>query len=1244
MNPLGLVQSLVGTGWGSDPAQALGKLVPNVALAVATDGAGAAEDAGASAAEDAGAAAASDAGPTASEDAAAQSADDMPKVGDPVNIATGEVIFAQADVTLPGVLPLVIERVHRSAQRAGRCFGENWVSTFDQRLLITDDRVAGVFADGRVLLWKRDDASRGRALPVAGPEWTLSGAGHAYAVHDAQRGLTWRYEQRPGFWSYAGGQGELPLVSVTDRAGHEVTFTYDDAGQPTEIAHSGGYRVDVTIAGGRITGLSLGGNVLASYQYDDAGQLAGIVNSTGKPLRLSYDDAGRMTGWTDRNGHSFRYVYDELGRCVRGESPSGALTAGFSYESGVTRWTDATGAVTSYSLNRLARVTAVTDPLGNVTRFAHDARGHVTERTDPLGRVTRYGYDAMGNLLTVTRPDGSTARASYDRRGRAVEVADAAGTVWRQDFNASGNRTALHAPDGTVTRWAYDSDGHVCGVTDPDGAVTGVACDAAGLPVEVTRPDGSVTRLERDQSGRVRQVTTPDGGVITLTWTAEGRPLSRTLPDGSAETWSWDGEGNLARHVSPSGAVTAYEYGAFDMVNAVVWPDGTRSQLEYDGELRPVLIAHGGLPWRYDYDPAGRLVAETDYNGAVTCYGLDAAGQVTRRVNAAGQEALLSYDLLGNVTRRAADGVATTFGYDGAGRLAHARNPDAEIAFTRDVMGRVTEETCNGATVATSYDASGRVASRMTPSGAATTWTYDEAGLLAGMSAAGQETRFRFGPDGREVTRDLPGGLRLSQDWDAHGRLATQVLARHGGAAEPVAPGEVLQHRSYAYNPDGFVAGIEDLLTGNRAFGLDASGRVTSAAGSGWAEQYAYDPLGTVTSAAWPAVPPELAGAWLTAESQGRREVSGTLVSRAGNISSRHDAAGRVVSRVRTRLSRKPETWHYSWDADDRLTAVTVPDGTTWRYTYDALGRRIAKTHVSASGEALAETRFAWDGLLLAEEAELSDGREHVTTWDYQPGILAPVAQTSRALSPASRARDMPQEVIDERFYSIITDCTGMPAELVAADGTLAGYQQHTLWGGTMWHPDGASTPLRFPGQYADDETGLHYNNQRYYDPVTGTYLTPDPLGQAPAPNPHAYVPNPHVLIDPLGLTPGEPHVALGRTDVKVTYELNGETKIGYDTDWLHRFAQEQGAITYQAPMFRDILEAYPKDAQGFASNFIDRIVQMNGRISFSLNGVDVADVLAGGDSSWTAAELRYIAGNPAAKAITTFFHGIVPF
>ena len=138
-------------------------------------------------------------------------------------------------------------------------------------------------------------------------------------------------------------------------------------------------------------------------------------------------------------------------------------------------------------------------------------------------------------------------------------------------------------------------------------------------------------------------------------------------------------------------------------------------------------------------------------------------------------------------------------------------------------------------------------------------------------------------------------------------------------------------------------------------------------------------------------------------------------------------------------------------------------------------------------------------------------GRAHVAD---EPGDLGDLGDLGEAS----------QEQIDQRFYAIIADLVGTPAELVAPDGTLAGCQQHTLWGTTVWCPDGAQTPLRFPGQYADPETGLHYNQHRYYDPVAGSYLTPDPLGLAAAPNPHAYVPNPQVLADPLGTHPIRAH------------------------------------------------------------------------------------------------------------------------
>ena len=177
INPQDLVKSLVGSGWGSDPAQALGRLVPNIALAVGTDGTGAAADAGSIAeraalgtGEDAAAAGLD--GVASDPAAAARPPADIPTAGDPVDVATGDVVLAQTDVTLPGLLPLVVERMHRSSWRAGRWFGRSWASTFDQRLQVRADRVIGVFADGRVLIWPQPgDGGAGGAGGVDGSGW-----------------------------------------------------------------------------------------------------------------------------------------------------------------------------------------------------------------------------------------------------------------------------------------------------------------------------------------------------------------------------------------------------------------------------------------------------------------------------------------------------------------------------------------------------------------------------------------------------------------------------------------------------------------------------------------------------------------------------------------------------------------------------------------------------------------------------------------------------------------------------------------------------------------------------------------------------------------------------------------------------------------------------------------------------------------------------------------------------------------
>jgi YD repeat-containing protein len=155
-----------------------------------------------------------------------------------------------------------------------------------------------------------------------------------------------------------------------------------------------------------------------AYRYDEMGNLAEVINSSGQALRYSYDDQGRLTGWDDRNGFSYRYYYDEQGRCVQADCPGGALSGTLVYDPDnlVTTHTNTAGAVTVYQFTPRGRAAAISDPLGNTTRNEHDSYGRLVARTDPLGRTTRWAYDQRPNLTAVIRPDGSQATAVFPAR------------------------------------------------------------------------------------------------------------------------------------------------------------------------------------------------------------------------------------------------------------------------------------------------------------------------------------------------------------------------------------------------------------------------------------------------------------------------------------------------------------------------------------------------------------------------------------------------------------------------------------------------------------------------------------------------------------------------------------------------------------------------------------------------------------------------------------------------------------
>jgi RHS repeat-associated protein len=1036
--------------------------------------------------------------------------------GDPIDMATGQMVLAQTDAHLPGILPLTLRRTHLSGYDAGVFFGSSWASTVDERLEEHEES-GGMWwyrEDGSVLVYPRlPDFVGDRVQPAEGMRLPLTyvsrGTAYALTVQDAHTGLTRSFESAPlhdrVWW----------LASIEDRNGNTLTIERTPDGTPAEITHSGGYRISVEADAelGRLTAMHVltddGPVRIRGFRYDDSADLTEVRNAVNAALHLRYDTAHRVTGWRDSTGTEYNYTYDPVGRVVETRGTDGILNSSIAYAApdsdGTTAvsYTDSLGNTTVYRANHHGQIVAITDPLGHTTTQTWDRHDHLLSRTDPLGRTTCWEWSDAGDLTCVTTPDGATTHITYNDLHLPLELTGPDGTQIHQDFDPRGNRTVLTTADGAVHRFTHHPTGAVATATNPLGATTVIECDAAGMPTAVTDPRGARTQGRYDALGRLVQRTDALGNTTTLSWNRQGRLERHTAPDGATETWTWDGEGNCTSHTDPLGNCTRFQYGPFSLLHTRTSPDGAEHRFRHDTEQRLTQVTNAlGQTWHYAYDSAGQLIAETDFDSRTTTYTYDAAGQPTART-AAGETTTYTFDAVGRLTAKNAGGTHTEYHYDAASRLVTALSPNSRLEFTYDSAGRMLTQTTDGATLHVAYDLAGRRISRTTPSGAVTTWTYEQDHRPATMAMSGHTVAFDYDALGRELTRDIDAFATLSSAYHPSGRLTEQSVTA-GADQHP------LQRRSYTYRADGHLTAVEDQLAGRRSFDLDTTGRVTAVHAAAWSENYAYDAMGNQTSASWPSGHPGH-------DATGPRHYNGTRITRAGHVRYEHDAHGRITLRQKRRLSRKPETWRYEWNTENQLAAVITPDGTHWHYLHDPLGRRTAKLRMADDGTTVVErTDFIWDGATLCEQTTHATGSpERVTlTWDHQG--LAPLTQTeTKSLAHA------PQEDIDRRFFAIITDQIGTPTELVDESGTIAWRARATLWGTiSRTRSATAHTPLRFSGQYHDPETGLNYNYFRHYDPETARYTTLDPLGLLPAPNPATYVDNPHTQTDPLGLTP----------------------------------------------------------------------------------------------------------------------------
>jgi len=185
--------------------------------------------------------------------------------------------------------------------------------------------------------------------------------------------------------------------------------------------------------------------------------------------------------------------------------------------------------------------------------------------------------------------------------------------------------------------------------------------------------------------------------------------------------------------------------------------------------------------------------------------------------------------------------------------------------------------------------------------------------------------------------------------------------------------------------------------------------------------------------------------------------------------------------------------WTYIYDLSNQLIRVLAGSNQIAEYTYNGAGQRIKKAtrtetrifHYDLLGHLIAETNQS--GEMLAEYIYLGD-------------------QLLAMIKPG------------ETVYYFHNDHLGTPKILTDGNGSIAWKALYTPFGEAVASIQTVDNPFRFPGQYYDPETGLHYNYFRYYNPQNGRYITPDPIGLEGGINLFTYVGNnPVNRIDPTG-------------------------------------------------------------------------------------------------------------------------------
>ncbi len=758
-------------------------------------------------------------------------------------------------------------------------------------------------------------------------------------------------------------------------------------------------------------------------------------------------------------------TYDTAGNLLT-TTEAGLLGSGASYSY-----------TTTYTYDSNGRVKTIDGPrtdVSDVTTYYYDPiTGYLTSLTQPIIDTTSYSnHDALGNPRTITDPNGNATTYTYDTIGRVLTVKAPGDTAATQYVYVSVGCTSCGSggankidyiilPEGNKIDYDYDSYGNLAKISDNAGNSINYTYDSEGnrLKVEIRDTAGLLQKsldYQYDALNRVKQIRNPDNTYTEYAYDFGGKRTSLTDPKGNTTAYSYDALNRLTDMVQPGTITTKYGYDTNNNVTSI--KDANTNTTTYK------------------YDDKGRIYQVISPDTGTTTYGYDAAGNLTSKTDAKGTTVAYSYDALNRLTKidfSSDTDIVYTYDtcFNGKGRLCTMTDTSGTTSYEYTPKGQVKKETkvidsVNYVTQYT-YDQNGNLKTMTYPSGRVITYNYTNDRAVSVLNnAANLTTNISYKPFGGMSSLTYGNGLTGTIGYDNQYRI-TSITA-----------GTVLSLSYNQYDANGNIKNIQNILdpTKNRSYDYDSLNRLGTATGPWGSIGWTYDGAGNRQT--------QTNGSSSSYSYQtGTNKL--TSITGAVSMSFTFDSNGNTYTE---------NAKEFIYNQNQRLIRVTDGGVTKGEYTFNGNGQRVKKVvngtttifHYSLSGQLIVESNSAG-----------------ATTSEYVYLNSQPLAKIEGTL-----------------VYYYHNDHLATPQKMTDSTGTVVWSADYKPFGEATITTNTITNNLRFPGQYYDAETGLHYNYFRDYDPVVGRYIESDPIGIAGGKN-HlfAYVGNnPESRTDPFGL------------------------------------------------------------------------------------------------------------------------------